>query len=351
MKKYILIIAITALCIGKINSQVIVPDNLTLSGTQTGNNDYEASDTIKSTQVINSGKTTYTAGESVILNPGFKVELGAEFEIVMKDDDSFNNLTMMTYNLWGKESFIQDQSRHAEVISIVKPDVVSVQEVWGKGNFNNLKTLTGMDGKMCYTLDKCVNGVCYKTGIGILWNTAFGTPKTHSVWPMWVNGTYYEHAAYMIAEFDDFCFIATHYPVNTSTAAEDRVVMTNKILNNSVVKNCINLGKPIYIGGDFNFDHNSEAIQIFIRDNGFEVLNNTDEYRFTYPTLVKPNNPKGLADMIIEYNTNPTHKLIESQIPEFLCPAHRDDPLLPCENEELQKASDHFPYFVKVKLK
>jgi len=62
-----------------------IPTNLTLSGTQTGNKEYTAKNNIQSTQVINSGKTTYTAGNKVVLSPGFKVELGSEFKIAMTD--------------------------------------------------------------------------------------------------------------------------------------------------------------------------------------------------------------------------------------------------------------------------
>ena len=341
MKKYILIIGITALCIGKINSQVIVLVDTTLSGTQTGNNNYTAFDNIESTQIINSGKTTYTAGNEILLNPGFEVKLGAEFEATV--DNSLHIKTMMTYNLNFPE-FVIDHNRHAEVINRVKPDVVALQEVIGKANFNDLKTLTGMKGEKVWLLDRWTNGGWYKYGLVILWNPALGTPKKITKkWPQWVGSDYYRTVGYIIAEFEDFCFISTHYPNSTSTAAEDRVVMTQKILGVSVVQNCINSGKPIYIGGDFNEWCTHDAIQLFV-SNGFEVLN---PEALTYPTFDKQNTgtysgPYSPGDFIIEYNTNPNHKTIEHGIPEFLFEE---------ENENLRTASDHFPYFVKVKIK
>jgi len=317
MKKILFLIIVTiSLCIGKIHSQVIDPNNLPLSGTQTGNNEYEAQN-IQSTQVINSGKTTYTAGNSVVLKPGFKVELGAKFEIIM-DDDRLNNLTMMTWNLNFPE-FVIDHSRHAEVINRVKPDVVALQEVIGRGNFNNLKTLTGMEGEKVWLLDWCINGGCYKYGLAILWKPAFGTPTITKKWISIIGLTTYRTVGYIIAEFEDFCFISTHYPNLTSTAIEDRVVVTQKILATSVVQNCINSGKPIYIGGDFNEDYRYNSIPLFV-NNGFEVLNKDTE---TYPTHNKDSDGNYLpadrpCDYIIGYNTYPNHKTIEHSIPEFL---------------------------------
>jgi len=63
---------------------VIIPNNLVLSGTINGINYYRAKDNISSTQIINSGTTTYKVSK-VVLSPGFKVELGAKFEIVIDD--------------------------------------------------------------------------------------------------------------------------------------------------------------------------------------------------------------------------------------------------------------------------
>jgi hypothetical protein len=58
---------------------VIVPNTLTLSGTLTGNNDYSAVEIITSTQVINSGSTSYKSGSEIILKPGFNVKAGSNF--------------------------------------------------------------------------------------------------------------------------------------------------------------------------------------------------------------------------------------------------------------------------------
>ena len=62
---------------------VIVPKNdLILSGTINGTNEYRTAGNISSTQIINSGTTKYKA-EEIELNGGFEVKLGAEFEIII----------------------------------------------------------------------------------------------------------------------------------------------------------------------------------------------------------------------------------------------------------------------------
>ena len=61
------------------------PANLTLSGTVSGFNVYQATQKITSNQVINSGYTVYKAAE-VELDNDFEVKLGAEFEIIIDDN-------------------------------------------------------------------------------------------------------------------------------------------------------------------------------------------------------------------------------------------------------------------------
>jgi hypothetical protein len=64
---------------------VIIPpkNNLILSGTINGTNEYKTTGNISSTQVINSGTTKYEANE-VDLNSGFEVKSGSEFEITIE---------------------------------------------------------------------------------------------------------------------------------------------------------------------------------------------------------------------------------------------------------------------------
>jgi endonuclease/exonuclease/phosphatase family metal-dependent hydrolase len=296
-KKIISIIIITALCLWKISSQAIDPANLSLSGS------------------------------------GFEVKSGAIVE-----NDSLNYLILMTYNLW-YESFVNDQSKHAQVISGINPGVVALQEVMGKTNFNNLKAQTGMNGKMFRTEYRDVIGDgkwSYEYGIGMLWNPAFGTPSIKTKKPGTIS--FGRHVAYMIAEFNDFCFVCAHYPTNVNNVERKKEKTTALILSDSMVLSCQNAGKPIYIAGDLNSARTGRSIKLF-EENGFEILTGVK----TYPTFDKHNTgnpvPYAEADYILEYNKNPNRKTVAAgRVSEFPSDDHKT-------------ASDHFPVYVKVKLK
>jgi len=343
MKKYISIIVIAALCFGNINSQIIVVDSI-ISGTQTGNNEYGAVN-IQSTQVINSGKTTYTAGNEIVLNPGFEVKLDAEFEAII-DDDALNHLTMMTYNICEKGK----RDKHADVILGVNPDVVAIQEVSFLGansQFKKLKENTGYKGEK-YGLTRLSNG-----GIAILWKPSMGTP-TFTKNKIKFKGE--GRRGYIIAEFADFVFICAHlssFHIDT---------MVNTLLNEDVIKNT---QKPIYFAGDFNMEPYDPAIAGTLRNAGFEVLNDTttckDEEKGDNCKTYKywTSHGRFLKDLILECNTNPKRKVIERGVPltilENLGWKFKGDSNLYPDHYPYYHStnydSDHFPYVVKVKIK
>ena len=251
---------------------------------------------------------------------------------------SVDTLTLMTYNVLHEHfQYKKHRDKHAEVISLVKPDVVGLQELIGKDNFYDLRQLTEMGGTMIVTHIKTHGTLQIDNGIGIMWKYDLGTPNiTFKKLP-----DFGDHVAYLIAEFRDFCFITTHYPNLVDSVFWKREQTTNAILDDNVVKRCKNTGKPIYVSGDFNSDPEQEAIKIFTR-NGFNVLNPD---ALTYPTWNKKNKiknytgPTNKADLIIEYNeNNPSGEPIDGGIPDFPSEAHKT-------------ASDHCPYYVKVKLK
>ena len=309
-----------------------IPLNLPLSGTVTGNQ-YQKGSSIESTQVIESGKTTYLAEEDVVLNAGFEVKAGAEFE-VMFDRDSFHIVTMMTYNIWIQST--DKYKDHANIIKESKADVVSVQEVKGESRFNNiLKKNSGYDGVMCVTTNKGSD----KYGIAMLWNPNTVEkpieidPKTMET----PNDGSDPKRAYIVAEFRDFCFVATHY----SLVYEHREEMTNQILQHRIVQKCTASGKPIYVAGDMNGEPEDNAIKIFEKNN-FSVLNNTEKTEDGKKYIDSTMNGGIMIDLILEYNTNPYRKKIDRGI--ALSETRK-------KNWLEKKISDHFPYFVKLKVK
>ena len=313
-----------------------IPDDLELLGTVTENTEYRTT-TITSSQVIESGKTTYMAEEGIYLAPGFEVREGAGFEAIVHGD-SVHLVTMLTYNTHGKHTYYV---KHAEVIRNSKADVAAIQEMRGYNKLKILKEETGLDGDRCLTIADY--------GIAMLWNPkTVGSPieKSHKriYMPVWEDedGT----RAFMVAEFRDFCFVSTHL----SLSQKYRKKMVNKILDNKLVKRCLNDSKPVYIAGDLNESPEGSrgndtaiakgpAIKI-LTDYGFEVLNDTafasNSTHATRPTGAH-------IDLILEHNVKPNHKTIDRGIP---IPQEERDKWL-----KEDKISDHFPYSVKVKIR
>ncbi len=302
-------------------------DTLNLSGTVTGNQDHRASNIISS-QVIKSGETQYWAEDEIVLENGFELKNGAEFNAFI-EPDSVHHVKFMTYNLHGNHTKYE---KHAKVIKDANPDVVAIQEVRGNKNFEILKEESGYSGNRCFTV------AIVHYGIGILWkpetvgypiDKSYNKVKTDDYW-------YEKHRAYMVAEFQDFCFISTHYSQNQ----EGRIKMSRKILGNTLVQKCRNNGKPIYMAGDMNEGYYDPAIKM-LTDDGFEVLNNVK--RNIDSTYVDATRESGsMIDLILEHNINPYHKTISRGVPM----------------DSIQKVqffkegiSDHLPYRVKVKIK
>ncbi|MCM1042534.1 MAG: endonuclease/exonuclease/phosphatase family protein [Bacteroides sp.] len=302
------------------------PLESTLSGTVTGNQYVKSSD-IKSTQVIESGKTTYLAEEEIVLGPEFTVRDGATFEAGL-DRDSFHIVNILTYNLWVKSN--ASHKTHGRVIKDSKADVVSVQEVLGKNNFETMKDACGYKGDMCITEKQ--NSKNY--GIGMLWNPdVVGEPvaKEHKLIKITQGGEDRdEKRAFIVAEFRDFCFVATHFSLNQDKRNE----MAGLIVAHSIVTRCIQNGKPVYIAGDMNEGPDKPAITL-LKNNGFRVLNEMGDDHVTFPG--GGDDMEKYIDLILEYNKTPYNKKIDCGIP------------LSEDEKDNWKTSDHYPYFVKVK--
>ena len=225
-------------------------------------------------------------------------------------------LTIMTYNLYRDFPFNTQYSRindFAEVIKSCDPDLVALQEVRGISNLNKLKKACEMDGKRYNTLPFY--------GIGILWKSTLGEPKiTHKRIKTLKTSSDKEARAYMIAEFTDFYFIATHYSLDK----HEQMRMTEEIIQFSKT-----VSKPIYLAGDFNTTPDGTAI-LKLRANRFILLNNPKDFTF------RSDNPHKIIDMILMYPVGSTSMhIIERGVPDF--------PM-----DYLIKLSDLLPYCVRL---
>ena len=236
-----------------------------------------------------------------------------------------DTITFMTYNLeadrWLELNFQSSRiSRHAQVISAAGADVVSVQEIEGNANFNKLKTETGLAGSW---FDIANNGY----GIGVLWNPSLGTPQITNVKinPGPESSDPDASRAYIIAEFEDFCFISTHYSLD----AVDRDSMTA-----SIIAFANQVGKTVFVGGDLNAEPTFRALQTF-QNNNFKVLNSLTD--ITYTT----DNPTVLIDLILGFRKTSANKSYSV--------LSRGIPTAP-QGVVYAEISDHFPYCVMVQL-
>ena len=249
-----------------------------------------------------------------------------------------DTLTLMTYNIAKKE-----YKENAKLIKQSNPDVVAVQEIHEilhTSNFSTLKKETGLVGCFVSIYDypgAFITGAfttAVQYGIALLWNpNRVGTPKISVQKIKSSKADHDPRRAYIIAEFNDFCFIATHYS-SAKEPTEDRMKMTQSILNEDIVKN---YRKPVYIAGDLNESpHNGKAIELF-RKTDFEVLNDTTRNaEGEYEQYTRES--KAMIDLILEKNTNPNREVIKS------CrPAGADT--------TFKILSDHTPYVVKVKFR
>ena len=228
------------------------------------------------------------------------------------------NITIVTYNLYRSFPHNTQSDRIPQFASIIKscnPDLVAVQEIRDFANLLQLKNASGLEGERYNTLPFY--------GIGIMWHSRLGTPKitNKSISPS-TNSTDVEKRAYIIAEFEDFYFISTHY----STDANERDKMSADII--TFVKNTT---KPVYIAGDLNATPNEQSI-IYLTNNNFVLLNDINHK--TYSVIA----PSKLIDLILGYKKNSTsHSIVSRGIPVF-------------PNEEMKSISDHFPYYVTVNI-
>jgi len=232
------------------------------------------------------------------------------------------NIKLMTYNIETDKGFNFQSfriSKHAQVIASCGADIVAVQEVTGNSNFNNLKSKSGLSG---HWYDIAGDGY----GIGVLWNASLGTPNITNVKIDPAPGSSDpESRAYIIAEFEDFYFLSTHFSLD----ANDRDTMTASIINFADTA-----GKTVFVGGDFNAQPTYKAMQTF-QSNGFSILNDLNHKTYT------SSNPESLIDMILGFRKTASDKqytVVDKGVPT------------PPSGVVLKDISDHLPYCVTVDI-
>lgn len=162
-------------------------------------------------------------------------------------------LKIMSYNIRGGVGVdnIRDLTRSANVISICDADIVALQEIDSITNRNgkvnvmdSLSALTGMYSTFCKAID--FDGGGY--GIGLLSKT-----KPLSITRVALPGIE-ERRALIVAEFDNFVFMATHLSLTAEDQSQSLSIMAK------IAANC---KKPIFVAGDMNFEPKDKQYKEF----------------------------------------------------------------------------------------
>jgi len=245
-----------------------------------------------------------------------------------------DTLIIMTYNLQK-----QEYRQHAEIMRTIGADIVAVQEIFGFGkrNFNVLRKETGLEGKMCATIN--IMGL-FRYGIALLWNEeSLGKPisvKCYRIRTPKDNND--PRRAYILAEFNDFFVISTHF----STNVDENKKMVEAILSKDFI---VNYRKPVFIAGDLNprprggNPRETDGFETItaLKAKGFEMLNNTDRNDPEFLAKHATTQGGGQPDLVLGLNQNPNREIIDRGIPAN---ADRTFTIL-----------DHLPYLVKIKIR
>ena len=237
------------------------------------------------------------------------------------------NYKLMTYNIHRNEETTYYQN--GVVIKNSGADVVAVQEIgFPSVNFPLLKSGAEMNGVFLATLDYFF----YKYGIGLMWKPSLGWPNgivTGIVKDLY--GDKDGKRGFIIAIWDDFIFVSTHYPTSGgfNNGENNKNAVTYEIFKKSIMKY---RPIPAFIAGDLNCQPQSAPIAI-IKSYCFEVLNNLEKYSDGTYKHVTSNNK--MIDLIIGDKKFPNaYQVILREIPTVAKP--------------IKTYSDHLPYLVEI---
>lgn len=227
----------------------------------------------------------------------------------------------MTYNIQGHSI---DDAKVADIVKIIKSvdaDVVAVQEVDNRPyifQHDYLKDIADAAG-MYYEFLPTVSNTY---GIGLLSKIKPISVQTKII-PFSDQTKDKENRGLLVAEFDDFFFISTHYSLN----ADDRDTATDWVLDFTDKST-----KAVFVAGDFNAKPTYRAMVTY-QNYGYKILNNTSQ--FTFPS----ENPTGCIDMVLLFADLPGaigYRVVANGI---VRPADVD----------MASTSDHLPVYVRVR--
>ncbi len=234
-----------------------------------------------------------------------------------------NSVRLATYNTHRCEGWTQnagtDRANYnntAKVISLMDPDVIALQELDKNGTWHatdqlqELATRTGLRPYYCKTIN--YRGGEY--GIGILCKEE--PLKTESGD---LPGT--EARKFLLAEFADFIFIATHF----CHQEEQNRVQSMEIITNHLTTNYASYTKPIYLAGDLNTAKLPAAALA-----SWQIISTSAN------TFMNAASPSRIDYILVYKGNSPTFEVLRTAVPSY-------------EEINVVTVSDHVPVLVDLK--
>lgn len=267
-------------------------------------------------------------GDNSDFDLGFGQGDGAENPYVNGYDRLENSLRIATYNLHRCEGPVTqdpsiDQSHYdqtAKVISLVNPDIIALQELdentsWHPvSQIQELASRTGLHP----TFGKAIDQRGGQYGNGIL---SREKPLRTEIVQL-PNPDNTEKRIALVAEFEDYVFIATHFCHKSETNRTEQA----KTINEYVETHYKTSAKRIFLGGDLNTNKTSAAPVVELLKN-WSIISSNDFTMSTGNTRI---------DYVMIYTGNsPDYTVLGAAVPTF-------------EEVDVYTVSDHLPVFADV---
>ena len=241
------------------------------------------------------------------------------------------NYTMVQYNVGRFQKFEDSMEPVSKMMKKVKADVISLNEldssVVSSNHVFQLKQFASMMGSWNYSWGKAKNYKDGTYGIGIASSPEHNVlSSAHFVLD---KGEGKETRAFVVNEYEDFIFISTHIEVSHVPTR----MMQVKVVDDYVREHYADSQKPVFLLGDFNSRPES-VVMSYMRENWTII---SPEDAFTLPHHRK--SPR-CVDYVLLFN-NPGAakvKVLSAYVPDKL------------KGGDIEKASDHRPVIVKVRI-
>lgn len=236
-----------------------------------------------------------------------------------------NSLRLATWNVHRCTPATSSVANYDDIgyaITCMEPHVLALQELdngtsaHSENQIYELAIRAGMSYQYCKTIDSGSG----EYGIGMLYDSSLDTPTFYSGDLPGV-----EARKFLVAEFDEFVFIATHF----CHKSDDNRTESMQIITDYVDETYGSSTKPVYLGGDLNESSlSSDMGKVLTASWSVISINSGTYFNTSSPTRI---------DYILVYEgNNPEYEVLGTAIPVY-------------QDVNFNNLSDHYPVIVDIK--